>query len=113
MRQIETATAELFLAAVRTQSTHFQPLPNAFEIFGVDWLIDAKGGVWLLEVNAFPDFAQGGSIGEGVVRGVWEGVVGVVLGEGGFFGEKKQDGSVVGDESWGMKMVLDVDLGRR
>lgn len=107
--------------------------------------------MWLLEVNAFPDFAQSGE-GEGekgVVRGFWEGVLGVVgevwglgvgggggsgEGEGEEKGEEKEGGEEGGDgdgnESkkeekeeenekkggrwrWGMRKVLDVDLGRR
>ncbi|KAI7113160.1 hypothetical protein KC324_g19451, partial [Hortaea werneckii] len=41
--QIQSITAQTFLAAARTMSIHFQPLPNAFEIFGVDFLVDGKG----------------------------------------------------------------------
>lgn len=82
-------------------------------MFGVDWLLDATGHAWLLEANAFPDFAQSGDGGKAVVRGLWEGVLGLVVGE--FF-----DG--VGDgtagvrhevENSGMKEVLNIDLGRR
>lgn len=111
--QIATATGELFLAAARTQSTHFQPLPNAFEVFGVDWLLDATGHAWLLEVNAFPDFAQSGDEGKEVVRGLWEGVLGLVVGE--FFNGIGNGKAAVGQEGekWGMKEVLNVDLGRR
>lgn len=111
--QIATATGELFLAAARTQSTHFQPLPNAFEVFGVDWLLDATGHAWLLEVNAFPDFAQSGDEGKAVVRGLWEGILGLVVGEffDGVRDGKAGDGHEV--ENWGMKEVLNVDLGRR
>ena len=111
--QIATATGELFLAAARTQSTHFQPLPNAFEVFGVDWLLDATGHAWLLEVNAFPDFAQSGDEGEEVVRGLWEGVLGLVVGE--FFNGGGNEKGGVGQEGekWGMKEVLNINLGRR
>ncbi|KAK6407552.1 hypothetical protein LTR95_018529, partial [Oleoguttula sp. CCFEE 5521] len=56
--QICDTTAQVFEAAARTQSVHFQTLPNAFEIFGLDFLVDAEGTAWLLEVNAFPDFGQ-------------------------------------------------------
>lgn len=118
--QIAAATAELFLAAARTQSTHFQPLPNAFEVFGLDWLLDAHGHAWLLEVNAFPDFAQSGSDADGtggkaVVRGVWNAVIGLVVGR--FFGNGDGgggdgDGDGMEGERWGMKRVLDVDLGK-
>ncbi|MCJ1464600.1 hypothetical protein MMC07_003213 [Pseudocyphellaria aurata] len=121
--QIAAATAELFLAAARTQSTHFQPLPNAFEVFGLDWLLDAHGHAWLLEVNAFPDFAQSGGEegdnedgtegrkgkgkgGKGVVRGFWNAVVRLLV--AGFFGGEGGD-----EEQWGMTKVLDVDLGKR
>lgn len=117
--QIAAATAELFRAAARTQSIHFQPLPNAFEVFGLDWLLDAHGHAWLLEVNAFPDFARSGADddgtgGKGVVRGVWNAVIGLAV--GGFFrGEGNGDGNEneKEGEKLGMKRVLDVDLGKR
>jgi len=107
---------------------HFQTLPNAFEIFGVDWMVDEGGRAWLLEVNAFPDFARSGVEGREVVRGVWEGVVGMV---GGFFGvgveggeegvreegrgegKGDEEGGREGEARWGMRKVLDIDLGRR
>ena len=110
--QICAVTGELFEAAARGQMVHFQMLPNAFEVFGVDWLIDAESKVWLLEVNAFPDFGQTGKELRGVVEGLWEGVVGV--GIRGFFGVGGEDaGQPEGEKKWGMKKVLDVDLGRR
>jgi tubulin--tyrosine ligase len=89
---------------------HFQTLPNAFEIFGVDWMVDEGGRAWLLEVNAFPDFGRSGVEGEGVVRGVWEGVVGMV---GGFFGVGVEGRGEAEEERSGMRKVLDIDLGRR
>jgi hypothetical protein len=116
-QHISIITSETFLAATRSMSVHFQPLPNAFEIFGLDFMcsIDQEtGGVrtWLLEVNAFPDFRQTGEECMGVVEGLFEGVVGVVV--GGMMGGKVTDqeckeGRGVG----GMVKVLDVDLGRR
>lgn len=115
MDTIALATSELFLAAARTQSTHFQPLPNCFEIFGLDWMVDSSGHVWLLEVNAFPDFAQSGDgVGKGVVQGLWEGVLGLV-GMAWFNGEQAQaqDEGKGTEERWGMRKLLDVDLGRR
>lgn len=71
-------TADLFRAAAVDQAgAHFQLLPNAFEIFGLDYLVDEEMRPWLLEVNAVrhrhlaaplsderrgqcPDFAQTG-----------------------------------------------------
>ncbi|KAK2750976.1 hypothetical protein FQN57_000051 [Myotisia sp. PD_48] len=58
--QICAVTGEVFHAAAMGMMVHFQTLPNAFEIFGVDFLVDAAGTVWLLELNAFPDFRQTG-----------------------------------------------------
>lgn len=112
---IALATSELFLAAARTQSTHFQPLPNCFEVFGIDWLVDSSGHVWLLEVNAFPDFVQSGDgAGRGVVQGLWEGVLGLI-GMAWFNGSGGKDGEGVNESErrWGMRKVLDIDLGRR
>lgn len=74
--QISATTAETFEAASRGQMIHFQTLPNAFEVFGLDFLIDADSKAWLLEINAFPDFAQSGrEEGREVVEGFWEAVI--------------------------------------
>lgn len=102
--QISAATATLFEAAAREQMIHFQALPNAFEVFGVDWVVDDLGECWLLEVNAFPDFKQSGEVGRGVVKGFWERVVGLAVGSA--FGAAEED-------TREMVKVLDVDLGRR
>ncbi|KAL8799531.1 MAG: hypothetical protein Q9182_005806 [Xanthomendoza sp. 2 TL-2023] len=111
IRQITTATRILFLAATQ-QATTFQPLPNAFEVFGLDFLVDAEGGVWVLEVNAFPGFGMSGEGGRGVVEGLWRGVLRVVLwgdgeGLGGFFGGGGEEG-----EKGDMIKILDIDMGR-
>lgn len=108
-------TSALFRAAAQGQQIHFQTLPNAFEIFGLDWLVDAQGVAWLLEVNAFPDFGQSGEEreGKGVVRGLWEEVVRIGL--RGYFGLGKgvggEEEEVEGGEGR-MTKVLDVDMGR-
>ncbi|KAI4711206.1 hypothetical protein J4E89_003771 [Alternaria sp. Ai002NY15] len=111
--QIKETTGATFEAAARGMSIHFQPLPNSFEIFGLDFMVgiepDGQLNTYLLEVNAFPDFRQTGSELSGMIEGLFEGVVnrGVVPffgveGEG--EGEKRDDGMV---------KVLDIDLGRR
>ena len=102
--QICAITGEIFEAAARTMSVHFQPLPNAFEVFALDFLVDAGGTAWLLEVNAFPDFKQTGSELKQLLRGLFEGVVDVAVKT--FFGLPKGDGE-------DMVEVLDLDLGRR
>ncbi|KAI4668807.1 uncharacterized protein J4E78_002635 [Alternaria triticimaculans] len=109
--QIKETTGATFEAAARGMSIHFQPLPNSFEIFGLDFMvgIEEDGGLntYLLEVNAFPDFRQTGSELSGMIEGLFEGVVnkGVMP----FFGVKGEGGD--GDD--GMVKVLDIDLGRR
>ena len=107
--QICAITSSTFEAAARSMSTHFQPLPNAFEIFGLDFMVSVEPGTgelrtWLLEVNAFPDFRQTGGELKDVVGGLFEGVVGV--GVQGMFGV---DAGGEGE----MVKVLDIDLGRR
>jgi tubulin---tyrosine ligase len=104
------ATGELFEAAARGMLVHFQPLPNAFELYGVDFLVDAQGVPWLLEVNAFPDFRQTGDELKGLVRGLFEGVVDEVVKP--FFGI---DTASKGDRTAADALVpvLDIDLGRR
>ena len=107
LSQISAVTGALFEAAARGQMVYFQTLPNAFEIFGVDWLVDAEGKAWLLEVNAFPDFKQSGIEGQLVVRGIWEAAMKIAV--GGFFGL----GSRVQEKELGVRKVLDIDIGRR
>ncbi|SMQ48315.1 unnamed protein product [Zymoseptoria tritici ST99CH_3D7] len=107
-KQICTVTGEIFEAAARSMSIHFQPLPNAFEIFGLDFLVDSKGTAWLLEVNAFPDFAQTGPELEGIISDLFHDVVKVSVLP--FF----DDGGVSSPGSTdNMVKALDIDLGRR
>ncbi|KAI7159445.1 TTL-domain-containing protein [Hortaea werneckii] len=115
--QIQSITAQTFLAAARTMSIHFQPLPNAFEIFGVDFLVDAtEGKAWLMEINAFPDFAQtGAELKEDLVGGLFEEVVELVV-RPFFFGDDGEEGTGKGEQgergNGRMVKCLDVDLGR-
>ncbi|KAH9871606.1 hypothetical protein J1614_005861 [Plenodomus biglobosus] len=108
--QICGITGETFEAAARGMSIHFQPLPNAFEIFGLDFMVGVEPGgeltTWLMEVNAFPDFRQTGGELSGMIGGLVEGVVDRAV--AGFFGVDGQGG-----EDGDMVKVLDIDLGRR
>ena len=107
--QICLATGEVFEAAAREQMVHFQVIPNAFEIFGVDFLVDDQCNVWLLELNTYPDFRQtGDELQEVVVGGLFEEVVSVAVVP--FFGASKTNAHL-GSER--MRLVKDVDLGRR
>ncbi|KAH0559766.1 hypothetical protein GP486_003717 [Trichoglossum hirsutum] len=104
--QICGVTGEVFQAASREMMVHFQTLPNAFEIFGIDYLVDAYMNAWLLEVNAFPDFAQTGDELKGVVGGLFDEIARVAIRP--FFGLSV-------DENRGARRlhrVLDIDLGR-
>ncbi|CZT07943.1 related to pig tubulin-tyrosine ligase [Rhynchosporium agropyri] len=105
--QICETTGEVFEAAARGMSVHFQTLPNAFEVFGLDFLVDETGVAWLLEVNAFPDFKQTGEELSGLIGGLWNGIVGIAV--GGFFGVEGEMDEGVGD----MVLVRNIDLGRR
>jgi len=109
--QICAATGTLFEAAAREQMIHFQMLENSFEIFGVDWMVDEEGNSLLLEVNAFPDFKQSGEGLREVVKGLWDGVVGIAV--KGFFGPTANETEGGEEQELGMRRVLNVDLGRR
>lgn len=105
--QICGVTGEVFEAAVRAMPIHFQTLPNAFEVFGLDFLVDASGDAWLLEVNAFPDFKQTGGDLQEIVAGFWEGVLRSAVAP--FF--DLEESLVKGGEDE-MILVRQVDLGR-
>lgn len=104
--QICATTGELFEAAARGMGVHFQPLPNAFEVFGLDFVVDASGTSFLLEVNAFPDFKQTGREMDYVIKGLWEGVIEKAVVP--FFAGKEAEKDVPD-----MVMCCDIDLGRR
>ena len=106
--QICSITGEIFEAAARSMSIHFQPLPNAFEIYGIDFLVDANATAWLLEVNAFPDFAQTGQELGSLIQDLFENVV--EKGIKSFFAIKDES---LRQENGKMVEVLDIDLGRR
>ena len=105
--QVKAGTSTIFEAAAREQMIHFQTLPNAFEVFGVDWLVDEAGTAWLLEVNAFPDFRQSGEELQDLVGGFCESTLRIAIGR--FFGIRPCN-DFSGRE--GMVPVLDIELGR-
>ena len=107
--QICGVTGQVFEGAARAMPIHFQPRPNAFEVFGLDFLVDEAGCAWLLEINSFPDFKQTGSDLNEIVRGFWEGVVRKAIAP--FFGA--EDGLLKQDGAEDMICVADVNLGRR
>jgi tubulin---tyrosine ligase len=108
-KQICDTTGETFEAAAKGMMVHFQVLPNVFEVFGVDFLVDERGTAWLLEVNAFPDFRQTGEELKAIVGGLWEGVVDVAV--AGYFGVEGRGRGKVGEGD--MVLVRKVEMGRR
>lgn len=62
-KQICSVSAEVFRAAAYTMADKFTTLDSCFELFGVDFLVDADGTAWLLEVNETPAFYQQGAAG--------------------------------------------------
>ncbi|ORZ01804.1 tubulin-tyrosine ligase family-domain-containing protein [Syncephalastrum racemosum] len=61
------------------EMTTFQAIPNAFEIFGVDFLVDDNFDVYFLEANAFPDFKQTGSQLQHIIDELFEATVSVAI----------------------------------
>lgn len=112
---IKNIVSEVWEAAARGMRVHFQTLPNAFEIFGVDFLVDANMNVFLLEVNSYPDFKQTGEELSQVIDGLFEGVVGEAVKP--FFNKKQREEvqeearAIDGEEMGDMVIVLDIELG--
>jgi tubulin--tyrosine ligase len=85
--------------------THWlqQTAPNAFEVFGVDILLETppEGSsdipVYLLEVNACPDFRQTGDERHHVIEKLFEGVLEVAVKP---FFESKSTTSAEKEEAW-------------
>lgn len=103
-QQICDITGEVFEAAAREQMVHFQVLPNGFEIFGVDFLVDKNCNAWLLELNAYPDFKQTGlDLQDVVVGGLFKEVANVAIAP--FFGYSESQRPQ-------MPLVRSLNLGR-
>lgn len=110
--QICEITGTLFEAAAKGMVMHFQPLPQAFEIYGLDFLVDDKACPWLLEVNAFPDFAQTGAELQGLIQGLFESAVDVAVKP--FMDTDASSSSTQQSyQSDKVVKVLDLDMGRR
>ncbi|GAA5841998.1 hypothetical protein JCM3766R1_005718 [Sporobolomyces carnicolor] len=77
-RGVQETVAELFRAAIGAGSS-FQCLPNAFEIFGVDFLVSSDFQVSLLEVNACPDFAQTGPALQSIISNLFASTIEVAV----------------------------------
>ncbi|KAI7859272.1 tubulin-tyrosine ligase family-domain-containing protein [Circinella umbellata] len=81
--------------ACTSEMTTFQAIPNAFELFGVDFLVDADNKVYFLETNAFPDFKQTGSKLQHIIQELFDATVETAIEP--FFGDRplKQNSKLV------------------
>ncbi|KAG3016267.1 hypothetical protein JG687_00002536 [Phytophthora cactorum] len=107
LADIGQITAETF-DAYKGEFSVFQPLPNCFEIYGVDFMVDEDFNVWLLEFNPGPDFKQTGDRLHFVIRDLMADTLSVVTNE--FFSEDK-DSSVKDAEIGAFAKVYDQQWG--
>lgn len=82
-----------------------QAIPNAFEIYGVDFMLDADLHVYLLEVNAYPDFKQTGDELSELIGRLFEQIVAIAVKP--FF----RLGPPESGEADDLEKVLDIELG--
>lgn len=77
-RQICQISAEVFRAASQTATGGLVLLPGCFELFALDFLIDTKGSVWLLEVNGGPAIPKEGEAGL-LALGLFESITSITM----------------------------------
>jgi tubulin--tyrosine ligase len=74
LKGIAQCVAEVFRAQKSTPNV-FQPAPQLFEHFGLDFLLDGNLQPWLLEFNSGPDLEQAGDrlqpLIEKLIRGIF------------------------------------------
>ncbi|EFC47365.1 tubulin tyrosine ligase [Naegleria gruberi] len=76
-QQVKDVTGEMFDAV--SGELAFMPLPHCFELFGLDFLVDEDLQVYLLEVNAGPDFKQTGKELDSVIYNLFNQTANLVL----------------------------------
>jgi hypothetical protein len=77
-KQIHDIVRDLF-TAYENEYSIFCTMPNCFELYGLDFLVDEDMGVHFLEVNPGPDFKQTGDRLRSVIVQLWEQVFRVVI----------------------------------
>jgi tubulin--tyrosine ligase len=72
--QVKLIVKEIF-TGLHNEITIFQPLKNAFEIYGFDFLINEDNQVYFLEANAYPDFKQTGNNLSVLIKELFENLI--------------------------------------
>lgn len=78
IEDIEAIVAELF-CAYQNEFGVFSPLDGCFEHYGLDFVVDDRWQVYLLEVNPGPDFKQTGTRLEGAIENLMASTIDVAL----------------------------------
>jgi tubulin---tyrosine ligase len=77
-RDMAALTAHCF-AAVDGDAAAYMPLAHGFELYGVDFMVDAAWRVWVLEWNPTPDIKQTGARLDGMIARMVDGAVALAL----------------------------------
>lgn len=104
---IQLIVSETF-RAVCSQKRYFHPLPNAFEIYGFDFLVDNFSHVWFLEANCYPSFSKTGDELSWIIESLFSSVAEAVILP--YLEGKSIIDWKTGTEKYGLYKCLDVDL---
>ena len=111
VNQTRVLLGEVFAAALQGGAAHFQPVPNSFELFGVDLLVKEDGHVMLLEINAEPAVHLTGERLTWTLQELFEGMAKACVEP--FFAEEgaaPPEEWKVGEEKHGLVKCLDVQV---
>lgn len=112
LEQSRVLLAETFSAALGGGAAYFQPVPNAFELFGADLLVREDGTVVLLELNAEPAVHLTGARLGWTLERMFEGVAHACVVP--FFDRSAEatptEGWAVGEERFGLVKCLEVQV---
>lgn len=77
-QQIKDIVKEIF-TGLHPEMSIFQPLKSAFEIYGLDFLVDESNRVYFLEANAYPDFKQTGDTLSILIKELFENILDEII----------------------------------
>jgi tubulin--tyrosine ligase len=78
LEDIHRITGEVF-SAFENEYTVFAPMSNCFELYGLDFIVDEKLNVSLLEINPGPDFKQTGDLLRKVIIDMWDQTCAIIV----------------------------------